>query len=473
MQHKKNVTRWQIGAYALPSIPMSALGLPIVVYLPPFYGHDMGLGLTVAGTIFMLARFWDVFTDPVLGMVSDRYPSRWGRRRHWIVLSTPVLLVAGYMLFMPSPPVTWVYLAAWMFILYIGWTLLTISHMSWGAELSDDYDERSTIQGMREFLLILGMFTVLALPALIEMVAENGAGGREKVAAMGWFILILLPITVGLAVWKAPEFISAPQAQIPWQKAWAIIARNRLLQRVLFADLLVNIAPAITGSLYIFFAIHVMELPRHASFLLLIYFIFGFAAIPFWIRLSHMAGKHKTLAIAMVYGSVSLPLVALFPRGEFWWLFIGNSLYGIAYGAGSFLLRSIMADVIDTDYVKTGQRRTGLYYSLLTMTAKIGAALAVGLTYPMLDYIGFMPSGGNSPETLNQFMAMYVTLPAITMLAAAFVMWGFPLDKAAQEKLREDIRALEGEHKSHDVADAAAAIVQVGSAGGIVDRSGD
>jgi Na+/melibiose symporter-like transporter len=305
------------------------------------------------------------------------------------------------------------------------------------------------------------------------MMAEDGAGGREKVAAMGWFILILLPITVAIAVWKAPEFKSAPQAQIPWQKAWAIIARNRLLQRVLFADLLVNIAPAITGSLYIFFAIHVMELPRHASFLLLVYFIFGFVGIPFWIRLSHMAGKHKTLAIAMIYGAVSLPLVVFFPRGEFWWLFLGNSLYGIAYGAGSFLLRSIMADVIDFDYLKSGQRRTGLYYSLLTMTAKIGAALAVGLTYPMLDYIGFMPGGGNSPETLNQFMAMYVTLPAITMLAAAFVMWGFPLDKAAQEKLREEIRALEGEHKPHDAADAAAAVVQVGSAGGIVDRSGD
>ncbi|MBX3507228.1 MFS transporter [Parvibaculum sp.] len=473
MQQKKSVTRWQIGAYALPSIPMSALGLPIVVYLPPFYGHEMGLGLTVAGTIFMLARFWDVFTDPVLGMVSDRFPSRWGRRRHWIVLSTPILLVSGYMLFMPNPPVTWVYLAVWMFVLYIGWTLLTISHMSWGAELSEDYDERSTIQGMREFLLILGMFTVLALPAIIEMVAEEGAGGREKVAAMGWFILILLPITVALAVWKAPEFKSVPHAQIPWQKAWAIIARNRLLQRVLLADLLVNIAPAITGSLYIFFAIHVMELPRHASLLLLVYFIFGFVGIPFWIRLSHMAGKHKTLAIAMVYGAISLPLVVFFPRGEFWWLFLGNSLYGIAYGAGSFLLRSIMADVIDTDYLKSGQRRTGLYYSLLTMTAKIGAALAVGITYPILDYIGFMPGGGNSPETLNEFMAMYVTLPAITMLAAAFVMWGFPLDKAAQEKLRAEIRALEGEHKPHDAADAAAAVVQVGSAGGIVDRAGD
>lgn len=471
--NQRRVTRLQIGAFGLPSIPISALGLPIVVYLPPFYGHDMGLSLTVVGTVFMMARFWDVFTDPVLGMLSDRYPTRWGRRRHWIVISAPILIISAYMLFMPSPPVTWVYLAGWMFFLYIGWTLITISHMSWGAELSADYDERSTIQGVREFLLIFGMFTVLALPAVIENVSEAGAGGAEKVAAMGWFIIVLLPVTIGLAVWLTPEFPSAPHQQIPWKRAWAIIAKNRLLQRVLAADLLVNIAPAITGSLYIFFASYVMELPKSASLLLLVYFIAGFVGIPGWIRLSHMAGKHKTLAIAMVYGAVTLPLVVFFPRGEFWWLFIGNSLYGVAYGAGSFLLRSIMADVIDTDYLETGQRRTGLYYSLLSMTAKVGAALAVGITYPLLDLIEFTPGGDNTPETLNLFMAMYVTLPAIVMLAAAVVMWRFPLDRKAQLDLRRKIEERDGAHASHNASDAAAAVAQVGSAGGIADQPAD
>ena len=471
--NQRRVTRLQIGAFGLPSIPISALGLPIVVYLPPFYSHDMGLSLSVVGTVFMLARFWDVFTDPVLGMVSDRFPSRWGRRRHWIVLSAPILIGSAYMLFMPSPPVTWMYLAGWMFILYIGWTLITISHMSWGAELSEDYDERSTIQGMREFLLIFGMFTVLALPAIIEQVSDAAAAGPAKIAAMGWFIIILLPITIGLAVWLTPEFPSQSHQQIPWKRAWAIIAKNRLLQRVLAADLLVNIAPAITGSLYIFFASYVMELPKSASLLLLVYFIAGFVGIPGWIRLSHMAGKHKTLAIAMVYGAVTLPLVVFFPRGEFWWLFIGNSLYGVAYGAGSFLLRSIMADVIDTDYLETGQRRTGLYYSLLSMTAKVGAALAVGITYPLLDLIEFTPGGENTPETLNLFMAMYVTLPAIVMLAAAIVMWRFPLDRKAQLDLRRKIEERDGVHAPHNASDAAAAIAQVGSAGGIADQPAD
>ncbi|PCJ71284.1 MAG: MFS transporter [Rhodobiaceae bacterium] len=497
MSSEEKLPRWRVALFSLPAIPISALGLPIVVYLPPFYVADMGLSLTLVGTIFMVARFWDIFTDPVLGILSDRFPSRWGRRRHWIVLSAPILMIASYMLFMPGDPLSgmalfsWInglwsilgttttpdtasYLFGWMVILYIGWTLITISHMSWGAELSQDYDERSVIQGWREFALIFGMFTVLALPAIIEWV-QGDAGGRERVAAMGWFILILLPITIFLAVWLVPERAHKTQTQFDVREAWKILLSNRLLQRVLVADLLVGVGPAITGSLYIFFATYVMGLPQYASLLLLIYFVAGFAGIPAWIKLATVTGKHRTLAYAMIYGALSLPLVLFFPRESFWWLLFGNTAYGIAYGAGSFLLRSVMADVVDYDNLETGEQRTGLYYSLLTMTGKVGAALAIGITYPMLDWIGFVAeTGANSPETLNQLLYIYVGFPAFFMLSAAAVMWKFPLNREQQQLLRSRL-ALRDQHAhdEHPMSDAAAAVAQVGSAGGIADKPAD
>ncbi len=68
-------------AFALPAMPLAALYSPITVYLPPFYGTEMGLGLGVVGGVFIFARLWDIFTDPVLGILSDRVPFRWGRRR--------------------------------------------------------------------------------------------------------------------------------------------------------------------------------------------------------------------------------------------------------------------------------------------------------------------------------------------------------------------------------------------------------
>ncbi len=468
------VSKLQIGAFSLPSIPISALGLPLVVYLPAFYSQDVGLSLTLVGMIFMLVRLGDVLVDPLVGVFTDKFPARWGRRRHWLVISVPLLMVSCYLLFMPLPGAGPIYLTIVLFIVYCGYSLSSITHMSWGAELSNDYNERSTIQGAREFALIFGMFTVLTLPAIIENSAGGHGDGFMKMSAMGWFIIILLPVTIGIAVRMVGERTHVkPAHHVPFAEAWGVIIRDKILQRMLIADLFVAIAPSITGALYIFFTAHVFGLAKSASLLLLIYFVAGFVGVPFWIKIAHRIGKHRALSIAMIYGAVVLPIVLLFPRGEFWWLFLGFTLYGLAYGAGSFLLRSVMADVTDYDNLQTGQQRTGLYFSLLSLTGKVGSALAVGITYPILDLIGFDAKGVNTPETLNQLAALYVVLPSLFMLAAAAVMWKFPLDRAAQEDIRRKLTERDAAHAENPLTEAAAAVVDVGTAGGLVDKPAD
>ena len=79
---EKPITRGQIAAFSLPSIPVAALSLPLIVYLPPFYTQDVGLNFTIVGMIFMLVRLAGVAADPMIGFVTDKFPSRWGRRRH-------------------------------------------------------------------------------------------------------------------------------------------------------------------------------------------------------------------------------------------------------------------------------------------------------------------------------------------------------------------------------------------------------
>ena len=429
-----NLRRQTIAAFVSPAIPIAALGLPLVVYLPPFYAKEMGLGLSVVGTIFMITRFWDVFTDPVLGILSDKIKTPLGRRRHWIILSVPILMICVYKVFMPQPPITGTYLLFWMVLLYVGWTLLSISHMSWGAELSWDYYERSRIQGWREFALLFGMLAVLVLPAIIEQTSETN--GVMKVAVMGWFTIVLLPITVAIAVSQVPEYPVPNQPQIGWRRATSIVLKNKLLMRLLLADLLTGIAPGITGSLYIFFVSYVLDLPQWASLMLLAYFVASFCGIPGWIRLSYRFEKHQTFAIAKVFASIILPLMLLLEPGNFWLYVLLNLLYGLGSGAGGFLLRSIMADVTDHDNLESGTQRTGLYYSLLTMTNKIGYAMAVGIIYPMLDWIGFVPDGTNTTETIEALKYIFIFAPLPIMLLSALIMWNFPLDSIRQQHLR-------------------------------------
>ncbi len=429
-----NLRRQTIAAFASPAIPIAALGLPLVVYLPPFYAKEMGLGLSVVGTIFMITRFWDVFTDPVLGILSDKIKTPLGRRRHWIVLSVPILMICVYKVFVPQPPITATYLLFWMVLLYVGWTLLSISHMSWGAELSWDYYERSRIQGWREFALLFGMLAVLVLPAIIEQTSETN--GVMKVAAMGWFTIVLMPITVAIAVMKVPEYPVPNQLPIGWRRATLLVLKNKVLMRLLLANILTGIAPGITGSLYIFFVSYVIDLPQWTSLMLLTYFVASFCGIPGWIRLSYRFEKHHTFAIAQVFTSIILPLMLLLEPGNFRLYALLNLLYGLSSGAGGFLVRSMMADVTDHDNLESGTQRTGLYYSLLTMTNKIGYAMAVGITYPILDWIDFVPAGTNTPETIEALKYIFIFAPLPIMLLAALIMWNFPLDSVRQQHLR-------------------------------------
>lgn len=431
----------QLALFAVPAIPIAALGMPLVVYLPPFYAEDLGLGLSMVGAVFMITRLWDILTDAVLGSVTDAVRTRFGRRRPWIVAAVPIVVLAVWRLFLPPDDAGLVHLFAWLVVLYVGWTMLTISHMAWGAELSDDYHVRSRLQGWRQGALVLGMVTVLALPAIVEQ--RFGGGGEARVGAMGWFIIVLLPITVALSVGFLGE---RPVRDTATERASSLAAyrlalKNRLVWRLLGADLLAGIGPGVTAALYVFFVEHAMRLRDYTSSLLLTYFVAGLVSVPIWVRLSYRFGKHRTFAAAMLYMAVALPGVFLIEPGSFWAVAVANVIYGLGFGAAPVLLRSITADITDDDALRSGTQRAGLFYSLLAMTNKLGFAVAVGIAYPALDAVGFDPDAENTLAAITGLKTVFVTVPVTCFLLAAAVMWRFPLDERAQAELRR--KALE------------------------------
>ncbi|MCA9607783.1 MAG: MFS transporter [Myxococcales bacterium] len=429
-----------LALFAAPAIPIAALGMPLVIYLPPFYAEDLGLGLSLVGTVFMVTRIWDVATDVMLGAFADRVRTRFGRRRPWIVGAVPILLLCVWRLFLPPSAVDWIYLLVWLVLLYVGWTMLTISHMAWGAELSDDYHVRSRLQAWRQGGLLVGMVLVLALPAWIEQ--QVGGGGATRSAAIGWFILALLPLTVGMAVLgvgeRPPKDTGAEPASM--LGALRLAVTNRYMIRVLVADLCAGIAPGVTASLYIFFVEHALDMGRWTSLFLLTYFVAGLVSVPIWLRLSYRFGKHRTFAAAMLYMAAVLPFLLLFGPGDHY-LVVGGAyvIYGLGYGAAPVLLRSIVADVTDDDALRSGTQRTGLFYSLLTLTNKLGFAVAVGVAYPLLDAVGFDPQVENTADAVLGLKLVYVIVPVVCFVVAALAMWRFPLDEQTQRQFRERV----------------------------------
>ncbi len=193
-----------LASYSVVALPIGAMGMPIAIYLLPLYSGSLGLSLATVGLIFTIARVWDLVTDPIMGIVIDRYGSRWGQYKHWAALAIPMVMLAVYKVFIPNPgDVTAFYLGVWMLVLYLGFTMLNIAHNSWGTFLANDYDERSKLFGWREIFIIIGMIFVLAIPATMDFFGESST--PAKVAGMGLFCLILFPITVVATLVFVPD----------------------------------------------------------------------------------------------------------------------------------------------------------------------------------------------------------------------------------------------------------------------------
>lgn len=438
-----------LAAYAALTFPMGGLGLPITVYLPPLYATEVGLGLALVGTLFMITRIFDVVTDPIMGVVIDHYPTRWGRRRHWIVLSVPLLLISAFFIYFPPVGASATYLLFWMLVLYVGFTMLTIAHQSWGAELSPDYAERNRIYGWREVAIILGMVSVLALPAILELTA--GADAFAKVSAMGWFLIITLPLTALAAVLLVPDKTTPVREsrKLEIGEAMRVLLTNWSMARIVAADMMTSLAIGIIGSSYLFLARFVWELEGYSSIMLLGYFVLGFVGMPFWMWLAKRMSKHRALCVAFIW-SIVAQLVYLLPgSGDFALALFATFFLGFAFGAGPFLLRSMMADVCDKDRLDTGHNRTALLYALLTTTAKAGAALAVGITYALLAWVGFDPASDvNTPEALLGLKLIFTLLPLVFLAAAIALIWNYPID----HKMQADIRRRLAEQEAADAA---------------------
>ncbi|MDC3358739.1 MAG: MFS transporter [Pseudomonadales bacterium] len=419
---------------------MAAMGMPVAVYLPRFYTEGMGLSLVTVGAIFTLARIWDVITDPVMGIVIDKFDTRWGRRKHWIAISIPILVLSVWMVFMPNQEsVSAGYLLFWLIVLYVGYTMLAIAHQSWGAELALTYDDRSRLFGWREIFVIAGMTVVLGIPATLELTGMSSQSA--KVASMGWFCLILFPLLVVPTLTMVPDTRSKPQSSVPWTEAMKVLASNNLLWRLLAADLASGFGTAVSGALYIFVAATYFKLPEHASIALLFYFLASFLAMPMWLKLAYKVGKDVALKIALLYAVViNLGLIPIAQEGSVVVLWGFTIAFGVAFGAAPTLLRSMMADLTDEDELRSGQKRPGLFFALLTTTNKLGAAFAVGASFAILEVaFGFVPGGDNSSEALDGLLVTYCVGTAFGLFMAFLSMLKYPLDRTAHDAIRREL----------------------------------
>lgn len=422
------LSRATLAAYAAPAMIGSILSLSLQTFAAPFYAVQVGLGATLVGAIFGSVRIVDLVFDPLFGLLSDRTRTRWGRRRVWFVLSAPVLMAAAWFFFNPPAHAGAAWLTVLLVLVYLGWSIVTISHMALGTELTSDYRERNRVSATREFGVVGGILLTLGAGAALEL--WLGADQRAKTGAIGAILVVMIPISVAILCAFVRERRVGPPRRADWLGAWKLLASHPALRGILLVDLMLAAATAVRSGLYIFLADKVFGLGDRSSTLLLVQFVAGFAGIELWTQLAHRQGRSRTLAWACLLGAGLSPLIFLFPRdpSAFWLFFAVNALGGLTFGAGAVLLRALLGDVVDQDAAQRGDARTGAFFAFLIMTQKFGQAAAIALTYPLFDLIGFSGRAGaaNPSQALEGLLALFALVPMALHLAAVALLWRFP-----------------------------------------------
>ncbi len=437
--------RWRLAVFSTPCIPLGALILPVSVYLPDYYATELGVPLATLAFVFAAVRLFDLWFDPVIGLAMDATNTRIGRFRPWFLAGTPLALAAVAALFMPGPGISGGYILAWLVVGFAGQSMVQLGHMAWAAVAAPEYDQRSRVYGWQQGLTVFGLLAVLALPPVMKL--GFGADHAQSIQAMGWFVIALMPLTLLAALFAAPEpRLPAPRAR-PRMRQYFDMLRRASVLRVLGADIAWGTAYAIAGALFFFYFGAVKGYDRGAAgFLLLAYFGGALAGAPVWTALARRMGKHPALAVAgAVFAAGQLALIAV-PPGQTALALVTMIVAGAPFTAGPTLLRAMMADVGDEERLAGGADRTGLLFSLLTGSVKIGAAAAVGLGLFGLQLAGFDPKLGaaSPPSALATLTGLFAVLPAALAILAAWLIAGHKLDAAAHAEIRRRLDLRDG-----------------------------
>ena len=178
---------------------------------------------------------------------------------------------------------------------------------------------------------------------------------------------------------------------------------------------------------------------------MLVYFVVGLIFTPLWTWISTKFGKHVAFATAAIYIIVSQALLFIMPENNFMVAVVLIALCGIVYAAPILLLRAMVGDVGDEDKLKTGEDKTGLLFASMTLTSKAGYAVSVGITYPLLEWIGFKNElgAGNSDFALNGLQIIFMGFPILANIIIILLMRKYPLTRARVDEIQKQLASQE------------------------------
>lgn len=424
-------------------------------FLNAFLLDVAGLRPATAGLIFLLVKIWDAVNDPMIGMLTDRTRSRWGRRRPWLLFAA-IPFGLTFFLQWVVPDVGdafkfWYYLIVAL-LLDTAYTAVNVPYAALTPELTHDYDERTSLSAYRmSFSILGGVFSAFLHTLIVNAVPDVTRG--YLISAAIWSFFIIMPNFITFAFTREVHYMEKRPPAPGIVEGLKIAFKNKAFVYVTLIYFLSWLSIQFVQSNLILYVRYWMHAESQFGVLILAVQVSAFLFLLFWNRVSARIGKQSTYYIGMGFWVIVSVLLFFVQPGQITLLFILAILAGAGVSIGYLIPWSMLPDVIEQDELDTGVRREGLFYGFFVFLQKLGLSLGLAISNFALEAAGYItPTLGTAqpiqPDSVLFALRLFVSiLPAIVLMASFPVVRAYPINRARHADLRKELerrRAAQG-----------------------------
>ncbi|MCE1195091.1 MFS transporter [bacterium] len=418
----------------------------------------VGLSPWLSGLALSVGRVLDAFSDPIVGSLSDRTATRFGRRRPYMFVGA-ILLFATMVFFFRNPRLeSQAALFAWAAISYtllaaVAYTLVNIPYSSLTPELTQDYNERTSLNAYRFAFAIVGtllgagaalpLISAVSGAAIVDnkWVGDPSAGYQVLGIAFGAAMAVTALITV-FSVRETTSHIARPKAGfVNIVKDYLSTFKNKPFLLILLPWTLNITGVTVLSTMLQYYFTNVLNQPDKVTMAMLLLLVVAIAFIPIWTAVSKRIGKKWSYIIGMLGVAAGVLLIFLAgPSASTGTLYALVAFCGIGFSTGYALPWSIIPDAIDYDFLNTGENREGLYYGIWTFSSKLGqaiSALIIGALLSLTRYDGTIAL--QNPDAQLVIRLLFGPIAAVFYVASAIVLAFYPITARKHAEIRRQI----------------------------------
>jgi GPH family glycoside/pentoside/hexuronide:cation symporter len=321
-----------------------------------------------------------------------------------------------------------------------------VPHLSFGAELTDNYHERSRLYGLRHGAYTIGsIIALISMQLLINAEQESEQSVRSVAFQLSGIATLVTMLLIGFAVYRLrerPEY-QGRIGQTPFG-AFKDVWQNPHAKLVIVVTFIENIGSAVIAILTLYVAQYVVGAPSLAPLIILSYMIPSTFSVPLWIPLSKKVGKIPLWIFSMMLTGLSFGGMFVLPfldnmDHRVILIFVLAFFAGLSAGCGGTIAPSVQSDIIDYDEYLTGERKEGSYFAAFNFVQKSAIGVMILVTGYVLQFAGFEPNVQQSQTVQVVMVSLYGLSPLVCYTIGAILFSRFTLDATEHDRIRRKI----------------------------------